>query len=115
MSANPTYRSPKLALRMEALCAAADGFHLDAVAHDTVYEFTSSRDPEKTEQAIDAATLKSKVRSETDYTLANEPTPATGRGVDLAVPKRPGRRRLGCARPPAPLAEGTHEKGEHAR
>ena len=100
---------------MEDLRAAADGFHLDAVAHDSVYEFTSSRDTEATEQAINAATLRSKVRSETDYAIANESAPAAGPGVDLAVPKGPGRRRLGCAGPPAPLAEGTHEKGEHAR
>jgi hypothetical protein len=100
---------------MEDLRAAADGFHLDAVAHDSVYEFTSSRDTEATEQGINAVTLRSKVRPETNYALTNESAHVAGRRVDLAVPKGPDRRGLGCAGPPAPLAEGTHEKGEHAR
>lgn len=111
MSAGTTYRSAELAARMERLDAAADGFHLDAVDHGATFAFTSSLDAKAIEQGVNMVSINSNLRFESDYTLAYERECACGDRLDVASSAGSGRRRLGCARPPAPVAE-TADEGE---
>ena len=107
MATNTTYRSAELAARMDLLLA-APGFHPDAIDHDAAYAVTL-RETQAEEQNANAATLKKNLQSESDYALTSEPTSASGDCLDLALSKRPGRRRLGNARPPAPVEAGANE------
>lgn len=108
MATNTTYQSAELAARMDRLLA-APGFHPDAIDHDAAYAFTL-RETQVGEQDANAATLKKNLQSESDYALANEDGAAGDDGVDLPVSARPGRRRLGGARPPAPGASSSSER-----
>ena len=116
MATTPSiYQSVALAERIESLQVAPHSFDQATIEARASYVFTVHDPHEELEQCGCEVTLRSNLQYESDYTLADGPVSASSDGVDVALSPRPGRRRLGSARAPAPLAPGGTEGGGGAR